>query len=101
MTPFAQSWLGFKGSNIHSVPEIQSLIDDEDVWLPGCRVSPHSCNSGNGNILYGLVLFTAVRVDGDLTTFVRDKQSVATCNISIRMRIIFSTCIIVMIPRGF
>jgi hypothetical protein len=65
--------VGVQQSDIHSVPKIQSLMDNEDVRLPVLRVNPHSRNGGDGNILFGLIL-TAVRVDADLTTFVRDKQ---------------------------
>jgi hypothetical protein len=59
-------------------------------------MDPHSRNRGDGNILYGFI-FTTVRVNSDLTTFVRDKQSVATCNTSIRMRIKFRPHVIVIV----
>jgi hypothetical protein len=90
--------VGVEQSDIHSVPEIQSLVDNEDVRLPVSRVNPQSRNSGDGDIRYGLIV-TAVRMNGDLTTFVRDKQSVATCDTSIRMRIEFGACIFI-VPGG-
>jgi hypothetical protein len=45
-------------SHIDSVPKIQSLIDNENVWLSILRVNLHSRNCGDENVLCGFILTT-------------------------------------------
>jgi hypothetical protein len=78
-----------KQNEVHLVPKIQSLIDDEDVWLSILRADRHRCNSGNGNILYGFIL-TTVRMNSNLMTFVRDAECYSLQHMY-RVRVEFSS----------
>ena len=58
------------------------------ILLGALPTWPHSRSWGDGIFLYG-IMYTIERVHSDLTSFVRDKQSIASCNTFTCVRVKF------------
>ena len=93
-TLFARNWL-FGFSIVTSTWSPKYRAHDQDACLPILRVEPQCCSIGNENILYGFI-FTTVRMNNDLTTFIRVMQCEIACDAYIRVKIEFSSRVVVI-----